>query len=204
LSKPWRHAGKIDITPPILNLGTRRRWVISFTPRLLFHRERTLVSIELEACWATEPVWTFWRSEKSLARVGTWTLHRPAHSLVTVPTNGFFNIVYVFRIIVAIFSIHCPSIPFCDAGSRIPFFIPTLSLSLSPPHPLFPSSKHLFDHLLFLERACTVLFRFYIAKNGILWADFPNSMMPVFVFVTLTMVSRNPCWLGVIYCFLYA
>jgi hypothetical protein len=32
---------------------------------------RTLVPIELEAAWAPEPVWTFWKTETSLAPART-------------------------------------------------------------------------------------------------------------------------------------
>jgi hypothetical protein len=30
---PWRRTGSGSIAPPILDLGTRRSWVVSFTPR---------------------------------------------------------------------------------------------------------------------------------------------------------------------------
>ena len=46
------------ITPLILNLGSRWRGMLNFTPRPLCPRERTPVHIELLASWAPEPVWT--------------------------------------------------------------------------------------------------------------------------------------------------
>jgi hypothetical protein len=48
--------GLIRGTPPlILNLGTRWRRVVNFTPRPLYLRKRIPVPIR----WATEPVWIF-------------------------------------------------------------------------------------------------------------------------------------------------
>ena len=37
----WRHCKERNIAPLILNLGTRRRWVVSVTLRPLYPRERT-------------------------------------------------------------------------------------------------------------------------------------------------------------------
>jgi len=45
--------------------------VVSVTTWPLFPLERTPVSIEYEAGWAPEPVWTFWRREKYLDITGT-------------------------------------------------------------------------------------------------------------------------------------
>jgi hypothetical protein len=46
-----------------------------------------LVPIEQEAVWASQPVWTFSRREKSLASAATRTLYLPAcYSPVPVPT----------------------------------------------------------------------------------------------------------------------
>jgi len=41
----------------ILDLGTRWMWAVSFMPQPLYPREVTLVPIEQEAGWATEPIW---------------------------------------------------------------------------------------------------------------------------------------------------
>jgi hypothetical protein len=45
--------------PLILKLGARCRWVVSITPRPLYITERTPILIE--AGWASESIWTFWR-----------------------------------------------------------------------------------------------------------------------------------------------
>lgn len=39
-------------------------WVVIFTPRLLYVRERTPISIELEAGVAPEPIWTVLEKRK--------------------------------------------------------------------------------------------------------------------------------------------
>jgi hypothetical protein len=38
---------------------------VNFTPWLLYPRERTLILIKEEVAWASGPIWTFWRREKS-------------------------------------------------------------------------------------------------------------------------------------------
>jgi hypothetical protein len=38
---PWRHVGKWRYSPTILNLGTGWRWVVRFTPRPLYPREKS-------------------------------------------------------------------------------------------------------------------------------------------------------------------
>ena len=65
-----KHIGEIEgMALLTLNLGTRWRWVVSFTLRPLYPRNRTPMPIEWEAWLAEEPVWTLWRREKSLAGV---------------------------------------------------------------------------------------------------------------------------------------
>ena len=49
------------IASHIVNLGARRRWVVSIMHRPLYPRGSTPVLTELEAGWALEPVWTVWR-----------------------------------------------------------------------------------------------------------------------------------------------
>jgi len=44
--------------PLILNLSTRRRRVVSFTPWPLYLRESIPVPLEYETAWAPQPVWT--------------------------------------------------------------------------------------------------------------------------------------------------
>jgi hypothetical protein len=58
------------IAPFILNLGTRRRRVVRFTLRPIYHQERTPFSIEERIEWSPDPFGTFWRCEKSLASTG--------------------------------------------------------------------------------------------------------------------------------------
>jgi hypothetical protein len=45
------------------------------------------VRIVLEAGWAPEPVWLWWRGEKFLATTGTRTLDHPARSKLNSPDN---------------------------------------------------------------------------------------------------------------------
>ena len=67
----------------ILNLGTRWSSVVSFTPWLLYPGEGTVVSVQKEAGWVPEAVWTLWRRDKSHAPTQIQTPDCPAHSLVT-------------------------------------------------------------------------------------------------------------------------
>lgn len=43
-----------------------------------------LVSVKHEVGWATDPVWTFWRTENSFATAGKQTMDYPASSLATL------------------------------------------------------------------------------------------------------------------------
>ena len=56
--------------PFILNLSTRKRWVIIFLHQSLYNRERITVSIEQEAGWAPVPVWTFCMTENISSLLG--------------------------------------------------------------------------------------------------------------------------------------
>jgi hypothetical protein len=60
------------IAPP-LNLGTRWRWVVSFTPRQVYPGKKPPVPTGQEAGWAPEPFLTLRGSERSLAPGGNWT-----------------------------------------------------------------------------------------------------------------------------------
>jgi len=77
------HREKRGIAPLILNPGTRWGSVVNFTPRLLFYWERTPIPTEQDAGWAPEPVWSFWRRDKSPAPTGIRAPDRPARTLVS-------------------------------------------------------------------------------------------------------------------------
>lgn len=67
------HATKIcrgtrDITPLILKLGIRWKWVNNFTSRMLYSQDRTAVPTEQKAGWTTEPVGTVSEKRKALVR----------------------------------------------------------------------------------------------------------------------------------------
>jgi hypothetical protein len=66
MKKYWGSGG---IASHVLDLGTRWRWVVSFTPRPLYP-----VSIVWEAEWAPEPFCTRWWREKFPAPAGNRTL----------------------------------------------------------------------------------------------------------------------------------
>jgi hypothetical protein len=57
--------GSRGIVPLILNVGTKWRWVFSFTSQLLYSQERTQFS--LNRGWVFTMVWRFWLRGKYLA-----------------------------------------------------------------------------------------------------------------------------------------
>jgi hypothetical protein len=77
----------IGITPLILDLGTRWRRVVNFTSQTLYSLGKTSVPNEQEAGFAPEPVWTFWRREKSVATAGIQTPDCTTHSLTAISTT---------------------------------------------------------------------------------------------------------------------
>ena len=81
------YKGSRGIAPHILNLSARWRWVVNFTPQSLYPWEITRVHIKLEAGWAPELIWTFWRRVKYFARTGIWTPDSSSRSPVTLPTT---------------------------------------------------------------------------------------------------------------------
>jgi hypothetical protein len=86
---PWRPVGEWTYSSTILNLGTRWRWVASFTPLPLYPRgKHRPVPIVWKAGWTPEPVWRLWSWEISCPLSGIEPRHlgRPAHSVVTIPT----------------------------------------------------------------------------------------------------------------------
>lgn len=74
-------ACKGSISPLIHNLDTRRRWVVNVTPRM-----QNLISVEQEASWAPEMVWTFWRRKIFRTVADIWACDRPTCSLIKIPT----------------------------------------------------------------------------------------------------------------------
>jgi len=75
-----------------LELGTRRGWEVSVTPRPLLTPGKDPVPIVQGAGWAPEPVWT---GAENLANIGIRFPDRPARSSVAIPTELpgplFFN-----------------------------------------------------------------------------------------------------------------
>jgi hypothetical protein len=65
--------GSGGIAPRILDLWTKRRWVVSFTPRPIYQRGKNPISTGKEAGWAPKSVWTRWWREKFPAPAGTGT-----------------------------------------------------------------------------------------------------------------------------------
>jgi len=50
--------GSASIPPPILNFGSRWRWVVSFTPRKLYPEKRAPITHWTGGWVDPEPVWT--------------------------------------------------------------------------------------------------------------------------------------------------
>jgi hypothetical protein len=72
------HRGSGGIVLPFHDLGTRRGWGVSVTPRPLFTPRRDPVSIvQEEAGWAPGPVWI---GAENLGSTGIWSPDRPARS----------------------------------------------------------------------------------------------------------------------------
>jgi hypothetical protein len=66
------YGGSRGIVPPFLTL-VLWRWVVSFTPQLLYPQVESLVPIGQEAGWTPHQVWMLWSRDKSLAPVRNWT-----------------------------------------------------------------------------------------------------------------------------------
>jgi hypothetical protein len=83
LSTSLRHVGGVEIQlHAVLNSAPYGR--VNITTRPLYPLESTPVSIELEAGWSPETVWTFWRREKSLTLAGIQTPKPPVRSPVAI------------------------------------------------------------------------------------------------------------------------
>jgi hypothetical protein len=85
--------GSKSIAPPFLDLGTKWRQVVNFTPLLFYPRETTPVPIKQEAGRAPQPVWTFWRRKKLLLQKGIRTPDLPAPniSLISIAAKNVSN-----------------------------------------------------------------------------------------------------------------
>ena len=81
------YCGSRRIAPLILHLGTKWRSVVSFTSRLLCHRERIPLSIEFKAGWATWRYGHFGVDKYllTLSPFGHWIVQ--PRRLVTIPTE---------------------------------------------------------------------------------------------------------------------
>jgi hypothetical protein len=67
---PWRYMRDQRYNYIILKLGTRWRWVVSFTHRPLYPSGKySPVTVVKRAGWAPDPVWTLWRRAKFLSFV---------------------------------------------------------------------------------------------------------------------------------------
>jgi len=71
------HRGSRGIALLFHDLGTRRAWGVSVTPRPLFTPGKDTVSIVQEAGWALGPVWT---GAENLASIGIRSPDSPARS----------------------------------------------------------------------------------------------------------------------------
>jgi len=95
------YGGSRGITPLILNLSTRWMWVVNFTHRPLYHRERTLISIEYEAWWTSGTVWMIWGRDQ-LCRCRKSIPGSPNCGIVTattpIPTPTLQSLLYLQRI----------------------------------------------------------------------------------------------------------
>jgi hypothetical protein len=85
------YCGSGGIAPRILNLGTRWKRVVSFTPSRFNRRERDLLRTGWEAECVVEPLCTWWRKENILSLPPPEIEPgRPARSLVTILTELSF------------------------------------------------------------------------------------------------------------------
>jgi hypothetical protein len=75
VSTARRHTGGAEVR---FHSFLTSRWVVSFIQGSLCLRETNPVSPEEDAGWSREPVWTFWKREKSLACIEIRTPDRLA------------------------------------------------------------------------------------------------------------------------------
>lgn len=78
------HTGSSGTDPHILNLDTRRTWVVNFTLRLLYPQSRT-PKYPLNMMLGAQQSWSAHSEEISLAvAVPVWPPEHPVNSLVTI------------------------------------------------------------------------------------------------------------------------
>ena len=69
-----------DITPLILNLGTRWKQVVSICPQKFTPGMKGCCAMT----GASQPTWTFWKTEKPLTLTEVQTTDHPARSIVSI------------------------------------------------------------------------------------------------------------------------
>jgi hypothetical protein len=118
------------MSPLILSLGTRRRWVADVTYRSHYPGLRTPVLNEEDAGWVPQLNWTFWTRHKSLAPDAIPTPDILAHRLQGVP-NTLCRLINTFSKTLSTLTNFIHTI-----------FNLTIPVYLYPPsHPLAPSLK---------------------------------------------------------------
>jgi hypothetical protein len=81
--------------PRILKLGTRWKWVVSFSLRsLLPSRKHSLVAIDYEAGWASELVWTF-RMCWLVSRIRMKWQIQVENLLLTAQVEGYTSVLFL-------------------------------------------------------------------------------------------------------------
>jgi hypothetical protein len=69
---PWGHIGEWRYSSTIPGLGTRWRWVVSFTFQPLYLQGKSSSTYCTRGCVAPEPVWTLWSRAKFLSPARNW------------------------------------------------------------------------------------------------------------------------------------
>jgi hypothetical protein len=99
----WNLEEEWSYSPLILNFGTRRRWVVRFTPRHFNCEESASVSVESDTEWGSKFVWTGRRGEESLDHARNRTTFRR----LSTPYSGLYidhalKTLYIFCVVEAV------------------------------------------------------------------------------------------------------